>query len=99
MARGRARLVLLAGETGGETSSFLTSLASTPSHPAARAYALSLLELRKSPGADGDAPSVHEVVESAFFETVPSQLPNANVFAQRMLLSKKITKNASLVQF
>ena len=29
---------------------------------AARAFALSLLDLRASPGADGDVPNVHDVV-------------------------------------
>ena len=87
---GRARLVVLAGKTGGrwsnETASFLSSLAHAKSREApagvqesaraawrrrwasmlscaaARAYALSLLDLQTSPGADGDVSNVHDVV-------------------------------------
>ena len=51
-----------AGMQGSSQAAWRRRWASMLSCAAARACALSLLELRVSPGADGDVPSVHEVV-------------------------------------
>ena len=51
-----------AGMQGSAQAAWRRRWATMLSCAAARAYALSLLELRVSPGADGDVPNVHEVV-------------------------------------
>ena len=51
-----------AGMQGSAQAAWRRREATTLSCAAARAYALSLLELRVSPGADGHVPNVHEVV-------------------------------------